>query len=118
MSSTRPYLDYLEDILDAMEKATAFIQGMTYEQFAQDAKTVFAVIRALEIVGEATKQIPQSVKNSYPEVPWRQMAGMRDKLIHDYSGVNLVVVWKTVIEDVPKLEPLMRQVLAAETNKQ
>jgi uncharacterized protein with HEPN domain len=118
MSSTRPYLDYLEDILDAIEKATAFIQGMTYEQFAQDAKTVFAVIRALEIVGEATKRIPQSVKNSYPEVPWRQMAGMRDKLIHDYSGVNLVVVWKTLIEDVPNLEPLIRQVLAAETNKQ
>jgi uncharacterized protein with HEPN domain len=87
---------------------------MTYEQFAQDAKTVFAVIHALEIVGEATKQIPQSVKNSYPEVPWRQMAGMRDKLIHDYSGVNLAVVWKTVVEDLPKLEPLIRHVLAVE----
>ena len=118
MTPTRPYLDYLEDILDAMEKATAFIQGMTYEQFAQDAKTVFAVIRALEIVGEATKQIPQSVKNSYPEVPWRQMAGMRDKLIHDYSGVNLAVVWKTVIEDLPNLEPLIRHVLAEEASKQ
>lgn len=118
MTPTRPYLDYLEDILDAMEKATAFIQGITYEQFVQDAKTVFAVIRALEIVGEATKQIPQLVKDGYPEVPWRQMAGMRDKLIHDYSGVSLVVVWKTVIEDLPNLEPLIRHVLAAETNKQ
>jgi uncharacterized protein with HEPN domain len=118
MTSTHPYLDYLEDILDAIEKAMEFIQGMKYEQFAQDAKTVFAVIRALEIVGEATKQIPQSVKDSYPEVPWRQMAGMRDKLIHDYSGVNLAVVWKTVIEDLPKLEPLIRHVLAAETSKQ
>ena len=116
--TSRPYLDYLEDILDAIEKATEFIQGMTYEQFAQDAKTTFAVIRALEIVGEATKQIPQLVKDSYPEVPWRQMAGMRDKLIHDYFGVNLVVVWKTVIEDLPNLEPLIRHVLAAETNKQ
>jgi hypothetical protein len=62
MTSTHPHFDYLEDILDAIEKATEFIQGMTYEQFAQDAKTVFAVIHALEIVGEATKQIPQSVK--------------------------------------------------------
>lgn len=118
MTSTRPYLDYLEDILDALGKATEFIQGMTYEQFAQDAKTVFAVIRALEIVGEATKRIPQSVTDSYPETPWRQMAGTRDKLIHDYSGVDLLVVWKTVVEDVPSLEPLIRRVLAAEKSKQ
>jgi uncharacterized protein with HEPN domain len=76
------------------------------------------VIRALEIIGEATKQVPQSVKDSYPEVPWRQMAGMRDKLIHDYFGVNLVVVWKTVIEDLPNLEPLIRHVLAEETSRQ
>ena len=76
---------------------------MTYEQFAGDAKTVFAVVRALEIIGEATKKLPQSVRDRYPKVPWREMAGIRDKLIHDYFGVNLAVVWKTVIEDLPGL---------------
>ena len=84
---------------------------MTYEQFAGDAKTVFAVIRALEIIGEATKQLPQSIRDRYPKVPWREMAGIRDKLIHDYSGVNLVVVWKTVIEDLPSLGSAIQHIL-------
>lgn len=111
MTSSRSYLDYFEDILDAIEKVAQFIQDMTYEQFAEDAKTVFAVIRALEIIGEATKQLPQSVRDSYPEVPWREMAGMRDKLIHEYFGVNLAVVWKTAIEDLPGLGSAIQHVL-------
>ena len=106
------YADYLEDILDAMEKVVQFIEGMTFDQFAEDAKTVFAVIRALEIIGEATKHIPHSVRANYSEVPWREMAGIRDKLIHDYLGVDLVVVWKTAFEDLPSLEPVIRNILA------
>jgi len=84
---------------------------MNFEQFSRDDKTAFAVIRALEIVGEATKNIPDRLRAGYPKIPWREMAGIRDKLIHDYFGVNLKVVWKTVIEDLPPLAPKISQIL-------
>lgn len=112
MSSEHGYVDYLEDILDAAEKAMQFIRGMTYEQFISDSKTTFAVIRALEVIGEATKRIPQSVRDKYSEVSWTEMAGMRDKLIHDYTSVSLEVVWKTASEDLPVLEPVVKRMLA------
>jgi len=108
----RDYIDYIEDIRDAIDQATRFIAGITYEQFLEDSKTVYAVIRALEVVGEATKCVPDSVRVRYPEVPWRKMAGMRDKLIHHYFGVNISVVWKTVAEELPALAPLIGRILA------
>ena len=112
MRSEHLYADYLEDILDAIAKVENFIKGTTFDKFAADDKTAFAVIRALEIIGEATKHIPKRVRKSYPKVPWREMAGIRDKLIHDYFGVNLKVVWKTATEDLPKLDPEIRRILA------
>ena len=112
MSSDREYADYLEDILDAISKIANFIEGMTFDQFAKDDKTAYAVIRALEIIGEATKHIPEHVRKSNPKISWREMAGIRDKLIHDYFGVNLEVVWKTATDDLPKLEPEIRLILS------
>lgn len=107
----RDYLDYLTDILEAATKAVAFVRGMTFEQFETDDRTLFAVVRALEIVGEAAKRIPESVRTQYPTIPWGSMTGMRDKLIHDYVGVNQLVVWKTVTEDLPPIIPLLQQIL-------
>jgi len=88
--------DYLEDIIEAMENAMDFIRGMSYEEFVKDTKTVYAVIRAIEIIGEAVKNIPEDVRSKYPEIPWRAMAGMRDKVIHAYFGVKLERVWEVI----------------------
>jgi uncharacterized protein with HEPN domain len=76
---------------------------------------VFAVIRALEVVGEAAKKIPADVRERYPDVPWREMSGLRDKLIHDYFGVNLSVIWKTVTDDVSNPIPLISKVIEDES---
>ena len=84
---------------------------MSYEKFITDKKTVSAVVRELEVAGEATKQLPASVSRKYPEIPWSDMAGMRDKLIHFYFGVDMEIVWETVKVRIPQLEPLIEDVL-------
>ena len=111
MNQSRDYIDYLEDIFEAAEKAEQFVDEMTHEEFSQDDKTKYAVVRALEIIGEATKGVPDHVRDQYPHVPWRSIAGMRDKLIHNYTGVNWEVVWKTLKEDVPSLKQSVKRVL-------
>jgi len=105
------FLDYIEDIIDAMDDAMSFVEGMKYEDLVKDRKTIYAVVRALEIIGEAVKRIPDGVRDRYPQIPWKDMAGMRDKLIHEYFGVNIKRVWKTVKEDIPNLKPLFEKIL-------
>jgi uncharacterized protein with HEPN domain len=105
------FLDYVEDVLKAMDDASTFVRGMNYDSFVKDRKTVYAVIRALEIIGEATKNIPTPVKARYPEIPWKDMAGMRDKVIHAYFGVDLKRVWSTVNVDIPAIKPCFEKLL-------
>ncbi len=107
----RDYIDYLQDILDSIEKIEKFVQGMTYYEFEQDDKTLYAVIHAIGILGEASKKIPKEIRDNYKNFPWREIAGMKDKLIHDYFGVNIEVVWKTATIDVPKLKSPIKQII-------
>lgn len=105
------FLDYIEDIIDAMEKAETAINGVAYERFATDFMINFVVVRALEIVGEATKRLPMSLRDQYPTIPWKDMAGMRDIIIHGYDRVNLKIVWKVVTQDIPQVKPQLLQIL-------
>lgn len=107
----RDPVDFLNDILDSIDKIGSFIEGLDFDEFAEDDKTVYAVTRALEIIGEATKNLPETLKKSHPEVPWRKMTGTRDKVIHGYFGIDLEVVWSTINEDIPSVKPLIEKIL-------
>ena len=111
MKLQRDYLQYLYDMLESTSKGISFIKGLTLVKFREDEKTLFALIRAIEIIGEASKKIPINVKNKYPDIPWREIGGMRDKLIHDYFGVNVDVVWKTAREDLPTLRKSLKKII-------
>ena len=103
--------DFIEDIISAMNEALRFVDNMSYVEFTQDSKTGFAVVRALEIIGEAVKSIPENARDKYPEIPWKGMAGMRDKVIHGYFGVDMKVVWDTVKKRIPDIKPLFEKML-------
>ena len=101
---------YLKDILENMELIEIFIHKLSYDDFANDEKTYYADIRCLEIIGEAVKHVPDSVRIKYPEIPWKDMAGMRDKVIHFYFGVDLEIFWLTITKDIPEIKPLIENV--------
>ena len=107
----RVYQDYLEDILSSIDDVAIFTHGHSSETFTTDRKTINAVIRSLEIIGEAAKQIPDYLRNQSPKVPWKYMAGMRDKLIHQYFGVDLSIVWTVVKDELPPLRSEIEMLL-------
>jgi len=110
----REFEDYIQDILDSANAIEEFVKGVEFEDFVRDRKISFAVTRAIEIIGEAAKHIPKLIIDKYPEIPWKDMAGMRDKVIHEYFGVDLKVVWKTATQHIPEIKPLIQKVLIEE----
>ncbi len=103
--------DYVQDILEAIIEVKDFTAGMEPVDFVNDKKTINAVVRSLEIIGEAAKKIPDGMREKYPDIPWKSMAGMRDKLIHEYFGVDLDIVWEVINVELPPIKPLIQQVL-------
>ena len=101
---------YIKDILQNMRDAEEFIQGLSYSQFAADKRTFNAVVRSLEVIGEAAKNVPDEIRAKNPLVPWKEMAGMRDKVIHFYFGVDKEAVWIAVTDRIPAIKPLIEQV--------
>ena len=107
----REYGDYIQDIIDSVKEVEDFTKGVSFEAFKDDKKTINAVIRSLEVMGEAAKKIPDAIRKKYPEIPWKEMAGIRDKLIHEYHGVDLEIIWKVVKEELPPVKPLFLKLL-------
>ncbi len=102
---------YINDILQNMRDAEEFIQGLSYGQFVADKRTFNAVVRSLEVIGEAAKNVPDEIRAKNPLVPWKEMAGMRDKVIHLYFGVDREAVWIAVKDRIPAIRPLIEQIL-------
>jgi uncharacterized protein with HEPN domain len=104
-------LIFLEDIKDCIEKIKEYTKNVSWESFEKDVKLQDAVIRRLEIIGEAVKGITPLLRENHPEIPWKQVAGFRDVLIHAYSGVNLKMVWNVIKTDLPALKEHVEKII-------
>jgi len=107
----RDYRLYIDDILQAIRKIEEYSKGLSSDEFFKEEKNIDAVVRNFEIIGEAVKNVPKKIREKYPNVSWKIIEGMCDKLIHEYFRVNIEVLWKTIKEDLPKIKPLIGKVL-------
>ena len=110
MSKRNPQL-LLEDMLLSMEKITSYIGTMDKDSFVKDARTVDAVVRNLEIIGEAASRIPEDFKTIHPQIPWRRVVGLRNRVLHEYFGVDLEIVWSVVTQDLPPMKSGVKQIV-------
>lgn len=100
-----------DDILECISRIQRYTEGMTFDEFEEDDKTIDSVLRNLEIIGEASRHIPRAIKEEYPELQWMEMYTMRKIVVHEYHGVNLSIIWQTVTEDLPPLVPRVGKIL-------
>lgn len=113
----RQYTLFIRDILDALERIEQFVGQTTFEAFVKNDLLSSAVVRKLEIIGEAAKNLPAEVRRRYPDIPWRSMARMRDRLSHGYFAVDYEVVWKVIKEELPALKPGLQEMYDRETQR-
>lgn len=102
--SSRDWLLRLDDILEAIERINRYTQGLDFQKFEEDQRTVDAVIRNFEIIGEAARQIPAFIENDYPIIPWNNIRDMRYILIHVYFEVDMEIIWRTISHNLPFLK--------------
>lgn len=102
---------YIKDVLENIKHAETFTEDVTYEEFIKDKKTSYAVVRCIEIMGEAVKNIPDDVREKYPDIPWKKMAGIRDKISHFCFGIDMKKVWLAVKRDIPQIKPSIKKIL-------
>ena len=100
----RTHADYIGDIQNCVQEVENFMSGLTKDKFVEDRKTVLAITKLIEMIGEASKSIPEDIKEEYSDIPWRQMAGMRDKLTHKYYGIDLQILWDTAVNKIPLIK--------------
>ncbi len=110
--SKRGNVELLSDIREAITRTQVYIKGISYEEFLNDTKTQDAIVRNLEIIGEATKNLSDELIEKYAEIPWRQQARLRDRLIHHYSGINYDIVWDIVTTELPKVMQQIEAILS------
>lgn len=101
----------LEDMIEAIRKINQYTKGMTYDIFINDPKTVDAVVRNLEIIGEAANRVSKSFQQEHPQVEWRQIIGLRNRIIHDYFGIDYEIVWQVVTVDLRKLKKKLKEII-------
>jgi uncharacterized protein with HEPN domain len=114
MSKKRRDKDFLGDIKEAMDLIASYSKGLTYKKFLADRKTQDAVVRNFEVIGEAAKNISSALKAKYPEIPWKSIAGLRDKLIHFYFGIDYKIVWNISKKELPKLSQQIKKIIETE----
>lgn len=111
MPPTREWSFRIQDILAAIEKVQRYTANMRFEDFAEDERTIDAVLRNFTVLGEAAAHLPEAVEEEHPGIPWAEMKGMRNIIVHEYFGVSLEIVWETVQKDLPPLVPLLKQII-------
>jgi uncharacterized protein with HEPN domain len=107
----KDYKTYLSDILENIERAERFASNLSYDQLINDDKTCYAIVRCIEIMGEAARHIPDNIRNRYPEVPWKDIVGMRDIIVHSYSTIDYPTVWSTLKNNLPQLRKYISTII-------